>query len=211
MDEKKQLEIFAKKLNFYIYLSGKQQKEIAEELGIKRTTFNSWCTGKILPRLGKLQMLADYFGIEKSDLVEEKTIDANRKSMGYRIPVFGVVAAGIPIEAIESVIDWEEIPDEMAHQGEFFGLKVRGDSMEPKISQGDVLIIRKQESADSGDLVIATVNGTDATCKRLKLVKGGLMLISNNPAYEPMFFTSEEVQTKPVQIIGKVVELRSKF
>ena len=73
------------------------------------------------------------------------------------------------------------------------------------------MIVRKQEDAESGDIIIATVNGTDATCKRLRKYRDGLELISMNPSYEPMFFSAEEVAKKPVRIIGRVVELRAKF
>lgn len=82
-----------------------------------------------------------------------------------RIPVLGNVAAGIPIEAIEDVIDYEEISEELAHTGDFFALKIEGDSMEPRICNGDVVIVRKQNYAESGDLVIVLVNGDSATCK----------------------------------------------
>lgn len=99
----------------------------------------------------------------------------------------------------------------MAKTGEFFGLQIHGDSMEPRMCEGDVVIVRKQEDAESGDIVIAMVNGDDATCKRLRKYRDGIELISNNPSYEPMFFSNQEIQEKPVRIIGKVVELRGKF
>ena len=112
---------------------------------------------------------------------------------------------------IEDVIDTEEIPEELAKTGEFFGLQIHGDSMEPKISQGDIVIVRKQDDAETDNIVIAAVNGTDATCKRLKKYKDGIALISTNPAYEPMYFSNQEIIEKPVRIIGRVVELRAKF
>ena len=130
---------------------------------------------------------------------------------GVTIKVLGRVAAGIPIEAVEDIIDTEEISEAMAKTGEFFGLQIHGDSMEPKFSDGDVVIVRQQTYAESGDIVIATVNGTDATCKRLKKYKEGIALISNNSSYDPMYFSNEEVENKPVRILGKVVELRAKF
>lgn len=83
--------------------------------------------------------------------------------------------------------------------------------MEPKMSEGDIVIVRQQDDAESGEIVIVTVNGTDATCKRLRKYRDGIELISNNPSYEPIFFTNEEIETKPVKIIGRVVELRAKF
>ena len=130
---------------------------------------------------------------------------------GVAINVLGRVAAGIPIEAIEDVIDTEEISEEMAKTGEFFGLQIHGDSMEPKFSDGDVVIVRKQNDAESDDIVIAMVNGDDATCKKLKKYDDGIALISTNPAYDPMYFSKEEIETKPVRILGRVVELRAKF
>ena len=77
--------------------------------------------------------------------------------------------------------------------------------------EGDVVIVRRQDDAESGEIVIATVNGSDATCKRLRKYRDGIELISNNPAYNPMFYSNEDIENKPVRIIGKVVELRGKF
>lgn len=137
--------------------------------------------------------------------------DTLAPSSGVTIPVVGRVAAGIPIEAAEHIIDNEEISPKMAANGEFFGLKIKGNSMEPKISDGDVVIVRKQDDAESGDIVIALINGDEGVCKRLKKYNDSIALISTNPEYDPMIFSKEEVETKPVQIIGKVVELRAKF
>lgn len=133
------------------------------------------------------------------------------KKPGVTINVLGRVAAGTPIEAIENIIDTEEITEEMAATGEFFGLQIHGDSMEPRMCEGDVVIVRQQEDAENGEIVIAMVNGDEATCKRLKKYAGGIMLISNNPKYEPMVFSNEDISDRPVKILGKVVELRGKF
>ena len=137
--------------------------------------------------------------------------DSPKKRKGIVIPVLGRVAAGIPIEAVEEIIDTEEITEEMAKTGTFFGLLIHGDSMIPNICDGDVVIVRQQDDAESGDIVVATVNGTDATCKRLRKYKDGIELIANNPSYEPMDFSNHEIEEKPVRILGKVVELRRKF
>ena len=83
--------------------------------------------------------------------------------------------------------------------------------MEPKFSEGDVVIVKKQNTADTGDIVIALVNGNDATIKKLKYTKEGLYLLPSNPEFEPMFFSKHEVVTLPVTICGVVVELRAKF
>lgn len=212
MTDEEQKKVFSKNLNYYIANSGKQQKEVASDLGISPTTFNTWCVGKIMPRMGKVQSIADYFSIGKSDLIDDKSILlGKRTSKGVVISVLGRVAAGIPIEAVEDIIDTEEIAEELAKTGEFFGLQIKGNSMEPKFSEGDIVIVRQQDDAESGDIVIATINGNDAVCKRLKKYKDSIALISTNPEYDPMIFSSEEIETKPVRIIGRVVELRAKF
>lgn len=132
---------------------------------------------------------------------------------GYiHIPVLGRVAAGIPIDAIEEIIDWEDISADMAAGGaEYFGLQIKGDSMEPKISDGDIVIVRKQPDVDSGEIAVVLVNGDDATVKRVKKSAAGITLISNNPAYDPMFYSNEDIEKLPVAILGRVVELRAKI
>lgn len=133
------------------------------------------------------------------------------KKHGHIINILDRVAAGVPVEAVEDIIDTEEITEEMAKTGSFFGLQIRGDSMEPRICDGDVVIVRQQNDAKSGDIVITMINGDDATCRRLRKYRDGIELISNNPSYEPVFFSNQDIQEKPVKIIGKVVELRGKF
>ena len=131
---------------------------------------------------------------------------------GYiRVPVLGRVAAGIPIDAIEEIIDWEDISTAAAGDGEYFGLQIKGHSMEPKISDGDVVIVRRQPDVDSGDIAVVLVNGDDATVKKVKKSPQGVTLIPSNPAYEPMYYTNAEIESLPVQILGRVVELRAKF
>lgn len=172
----------------------------------------------IAPTLPSITKIACGMGIELDELL--KLIDGNQPitlpakrnhKKGFTIKVLGRVAAGIPIEAVEDIIDTEEIAEELAKTGEFFGLQIHGDSMEPRMCEGDVVIVRQQDDAESGDIVIAMINGDDATCKRLRKYRDGIELISNNPSYEPMFFSNEEIASKPVKIIGRVIELRGKF
>ena len=99
----------------------------------------------------------------------------------------------------------------MAKTGDFFALRIAGTSMEPKFSEGDVVIVRKQDSVESGEIAVVLVNGDDATCKKVLIHDNGLSLVSLNSSYAPMFFTDKEVLTLPVQILGRVVELRAKF
>ena len=201
-------EIMAKNIKYQMDKNGMRPTDICGTLKIPMPTFSDWINAKTYPRIDKIELMANYFGIEKSDLVEDKSA---RIKKGITINVLGRVAAGIPIEAVEEIIDTEEITEEMARTGNFFGLKIKGDSMIPNICDGDVVIVRQQDDAENGEIVIATVNGTDATCKRLRKYKGGIELIANNPTYEPLEFSNEEILEKPVRIIGKVVELRRKF
>ncbi|MCI8749593.1 MAG: repressor LexA [Lachnospiraceae bacterium] len=201
-------EIMAKNIKYYMSRNNIRPTDICGTLKFPMATFSDWINAKTYPRIDKIELMANYFGIEKSDLVEEKRV---RIKKGVTINVLGRVAAGIPLEAIENIIDTEEITEELAKTGNFFGLQIHGDSMIPNICDGDIVIVRQQEDAENGEIVIATVNGTDATCKRLRKYKGGIELIANNPTYEPLDFSNKEIIEKPVKIIGKVIELRRKF
>lgn len=211
MSEQEFNAIFSKKLKFYIHKNDMTQAELAKRLGVSAQSVTSWCKGDKSPRMDKVDAMCRIFNCRRSDLMEDSSEAKPSRSTGVVIPVLGRVAAGIPITAAEYVIDTEEISQAMAADGEYFGLQIKGDSMEPKISNGDVVIVRKQSDADDGDLVIALVNGNDAVCKRLKKYAEGIALLSTNPGYEPMYFSEKEIVEKPVEIIGKVKELRAKF
>lgn len=208
MDDKEQKKIFSS--NLLYYLGDTPQIDVAKAIGVSPQTFNTWVKGIALPRMGKVQLLADYFKIQKSDLIDERVVPKPSSTpltgTCIRIPVLGRVAAGAPIEAIEEIIDYEEIDDQLAAIGDLFGLKIKGDSMTPRICDGDVVVVHKQPTAESGEVVIATVNGDDAICKRLMIYGSAVLLRSNNPAYEDIDVTGRE----DFRIIGKVVELRGK-
>lgn len=196
-------------------LKGYSQEYVASKLGYKSfTTIQKWESGVSEPPVKKLQELSKLFGVDMDDMNNKQLSSSAisiRNRNGVQINVLGRVAAGIPIDAVEEIIDTEEIPEEMARTGDFFGLQIHGDSMEPRMCEGDVVIVRQQDDADSGDIVIALVNGHDATCKRLVKYAGGISLISLNSKYEPMMYSNEDIEELPVKIIGKVVELRGKF
>lgn len=203
--------IMASNIRYYMKLNNKTRSDICDALGFSYTTFSDWYNGKKYPRIDKIEMLANYFGIDKADLVEER-LRYNQKSRGVRIPVLGRVIAGIPIEAIEEIIDYEEITEQMARTGDFFALQIKGDSMEPQMSENDVVIVRKQEDLDSGQIGIVLVNGDEATVKKVVKKENGIMLIPfNSDKYEPWFYDQFDIETKPVKIIGRVVELRKKY
>lgn len=191
---------------------GMSVDDLAEKLGKNRSTIYRYENGDIesLP-IDILEPIAKALHTTPAHLMEWDKEDQKPKKIGVKIPVLGDVAAGIPISAVENVIGTEEITRDMAMTGEYFGLRIKGDSMAPRIQDGDVVIVRVQPDANSGDVVIVKVNGDSATCKRLKKYAEGIGLISFNPAYEPMNFTDQECIELPVTIIGKVVENRQKF
>lgn len=196
---------------------GYSQEELAKALGYKSyTTITKWESGVSEPTLKMTNEIARFFNVSVNDLCytrlnapSKNAKTANRK--GIAINVYGRVAAGIPLEMIEDIIDTEEIPEELARTGEFFGLKIKGDSMTPTICDGDVVIVRCQDDAETGDIVIATINGDEATCKRLRKYKDGIELMSINPSYDTFEFNNKEILEKPVKILGRVVESRRKF
>lgn len=201
--------IMAENITYYMNKHQKTRNDMCEALGVKYTTFTDWVKGNSYPRIDKIELMANYFGISKADLVEKRNSTSTKN--GVTINVLGRVAAGIPIDCVEEIIDTEEITQDMASTGEFFGLQIHGDSMEPRMKDGDVVIVRQQDDAETDNIVIAVVNGNEATCKRLKKYAEGIALISTNPSYEPMYFSNKEIAEKPVRIIGVVKELRAKF
>lgn len=191
--------------------AGFSQKQVALSLGVSAPTVSEWESGKKNPNAANLQKLSALYGVTTDYLLERSATEPKSKFKGVRIPVLGSVPAGIPMEAIEDIVDYEEIDEALAATGEFFGLRIRGDSMEPRMVEGDVVIVRLQDDVDSGDTAIVLVNGNEATCKKIKKTPDGVMLIPTNPAHEPWFYSNEEIQTLPVRILGKVVELRAKY
>lgn len=186
------------------------KSKMLEDLSLSVNSFSNWRNRGTIPGGDTLQKIADYFGVSV-DYLLGKTDTKTKKPTGVKIPVLGRVAAGIPIEAITDVEDWEEIPADMAKTGEFAALRIRGDSMSPRMEDGDVVIVRIQEDCNSGDIAVVMINGCDATCKRLVKTTDGIRLESFNPAYKPMTFTNQEVLELPVRLFGVVVELRAKF
>lgn len=189
------------------------QAQVASKIGLSQNQYSNWETGKSAADPEALLKLAQIFEVTVSYLVGEDEVIKLRQSLtACRIPVVGTVAAGIPIDAIEDIVDWEEIPNAMAKTGEFFGLRVKGSSMEPRISEGDTVIVRRQHDVESGEVAIIIVNGDEGTCKKvLKHANGSITLVSLNPAFEPRYLTPQEIEELPVTIVGKVVELRGKF
>ena len=287
-------EIFSRNLKHYMSLSNKTRNDICKDLNFSYTTFTSWYNGDFYPRIDKIEMLANYFNIEKSDLIEEhnniatefdkqfkicgqrlfelrtqfgltieelskktnistillqryeKGIVAKMKQttisdladfynvnpvwlMGYdvpmekdiktdnlgnpviEIPLLGIVKAGYDYLAQENWIGTVDIDKKIAKSGDFFALKVHGDSMYPVLVEDDIVIVKKQEDFENGDIVVAIVNGDEATIKKGKKTENSILLQPLNTSYEPLIFTKEEMKTIPVTIVGIVKQLKREF
>lgn len=189
---------------------GYSQKDLASQLFVTQQAVGKWERGEATPNPETVLKIAKILGITTDQLLGDTATPAS--TGGTWVPVLGDVAAGIPIEAVENIVDYEEIDSSMASTGEFFGLRIKGSSMEPRIRDGDVVIVRRQEDAETSDTAVILVNGDSATVKRIKKEPdGSLWLLPNNPAYDPQHYSPAEIATLPVRIIGKVVELRGKF
>ena len=179
------------------------------ENGIRRVT------PALLKNLATLYNV-DYLDLyEKAgyiDLIEDdKKSKIDSKPKGMRIPVLGSIPAGIPMEMIEDIVDWEDISEEMLKGGkQYFALKIKGDSMFPEYLNGDVIIVLKQDDCESGQDCVVAVNGDDATFKRVFKADNGITLQPLNNSYMPMFYSNDDVLNKPVKILGVVKEIRRK-
>lgn len=186
---------------------GLSQTDLAKLLGVSKQSISMYELGKREPDFVTEERIADILGVDLDTL---RGRDSSGKD-SVKLKVLGRVAAGIPMEMITDIVDEEEISAQMARVGEYFALRIKGTSMEPVINDGDNVIVKKQPDVDSGDIAIVAVNGEDATCKVVKKTAAGVVLMPKNPSFEPLFFTNEEAVSKPVTILGKVVELRRKL
>lgn len=191
------------------------QAELGKALEISPSAIGMYEQGRRTPDIPTLKKIASYFNVSLDYLLGNSPAKAAQQQSagrGVRIPVLGRVVAGIPLDAIEEIIDYEEIPKSMAATGEFFALQVKGDSMLPTLKDGDVVIVKKQPTVDSGDIAIVLVNGNEATIKEIKESPAGITLIGHNVAvFTPHFYSNKEIEELPVRVIGKAVEVRRKL
>lgn len=182
--------------------SGISQAELGRKLSVRQSTVAMWEAGKNNPNHETLLKIAGFFGVTAGELCGERE--------SFRVPVLGRVAAGPPIYADENIIGYEEISPSVGATGEFFALRIHGDSMEPRMREGDTVIVRRQPSVENGEIAIVLV-GEEATCKKFYRHSDGISLVSLNPQYEPMFFSVKELGDTNIEILGRVCELRAKF
>lgn len=185
--------------------AGMTPSEVVRELNIAAGSVTKWKQGT-LPSKRSLDKLADYFSVEPEMLFSPRA--------SVRIAVRGDVAAGQPIEALTNIEDYEEIPASWLLTGDYAALRIHGDSMQPRMMAGDVVIVRVQPTAENGDIVVVLLDEDGearATCKKFSRDANGVTLSSFNPDYAPMHFSNEQLKKTPLRMFGRVVELRAKF
>lgn len=192
---------------------GMLQKELAIQLGVSQPTVSDWEHGKKDPTEENAKKIGEIFNCDWRVVLCRKPLHEKAESSNaIRVPVLGYIPAGIPIEAIEDVLDWEEVPADWGLGGkEYFALKVNGNSMLPDYRNGDVVIFKRQDTCESGQDCAVMVNGDDATFKRVKWSPKGVMLQALNPDYDSYVYTSDEWQDNNGRILGVVAELRRKY
>ena len=194
--------IFAKNLNSIMEECDRTPSDIVNLLGVSKSTVSSWRNGEKMPRMDKIEALANYFGCLKSDLIEQKSLRAPEVTEDTVIfPVIGEIAAGYDYPAYE---DWSgdtvEKPKAYLHgrsRDDFFVLSVKGDSMYPQYMDGDKVLILKQSTMNrSGEIGAIIYDGDMATLKKIEYVDGEdwVKLIPINPEYTPKTIRNEDLE-----------------
>jgi len=207
-------EVFAKNLNYFMRANSVDRNKIAEVTDVKYSTVADWCNGNYYPRIDKIELLADFFGISKADLIENHTWDktnrlATMEKKVVRVPLLGKIPAGMPFEAIEDdyTIDYEEVPaDWIKGNKKYFALKIEGNSMEPEYKNGDTVVFLKTTEFNSGQDCCVSINGNDATFKRVTKKENGIMLtplnLENDTGFLPRIYSMEEINELQIKILG---------
>lgn len=197
--------IFANNVNRLLDKSGLDRYQLSDEIDVKYTTLSKWLSGDTFPRSDALDKIADFFGLTSDQLLKS---DSDSSGKSVRINVYGSIPAGVPLEAVQMIEDWEEIPYEDTLGGkEFFALKIKGDSMYPEYLEGDTVICLLQPTFESGQDCVVIVNSYDATLKRCYHTDKGIQLRPLNQAYPPVTYGEGD---EDVYILGVVKEIRRK-
>ena len=172
--------------------------DIANLVGVNRGTVSRWCTGEITSvRYDTAEKLSQYVGVDVNAMLRDE------RAKYYR-PVVGTVKAGYGLDAEELIEGYEEVSRKEYDQGDFF-LRVSGDSMiNARICDGDLLYVKKCNTIENGAIAVVLI-GNEATVKRVYFKDNLVILEAANPLYETHFYTPQEVEELPVQIIGKVI------
>lgn len=193
-------EIMSRNLKYYVNRMHKGRKQICNDLGISYSTFTEWYNGKKYPRIDKIELMSNYFGIQKSDLIEEHKASNIIPTTGI-VPILGTIPAGVPVLAAENIEGY--MPTMVKNSEEYFALRVHGESMiNAGIPNGSLVLIHQQPCAENGQIVACRVNGDEATLKRFKQVKDKVVLMPENPDFQPIIVNCSDFNSGYAEIIG---------
>lgn len=211
------IDTFSNRLQKALNLSNMKQVDLVERTGLDKTLINKYLAGIMKAKQDKLTILAQVLNVNEVWLMGyDIPMDRNIKldDLGnpiVQIPLLGVVKAGYNYLAEENWIGTIDVDKKLAENSELFALKVKGDSMSPTLIEDDIVIIKKQDDFENGDIVVAIINGEEATIKKGKKSEAGILLQPLNSNYEPLIFTYDEMKTIPVTIVGIVKQLKREF
>lgn len=182
-------------------------EEVGEAVGVSKTTVLRWESGEIKNlRRDKIYKLAQILGVEPSILMGWKNDSENIVQITGAVPVVGKIAAGAPILAQENIVDY--LPVTVRHPEEYFALIVRGDSMiNAGIPDGSQVLVHIQDYAENGQIVACRVNGDEATLKRFRQTGSTVLLMPENPNYEPIIVPADDFSTGQAEILGVVKQV----
>ena len=193
--------------------------ELSEKTGIPKSSLSEYIKGKYEAKQKGIYKLAKALDVSEGwlmglDVPMERTSDVLKTPLSdlqqTEIPVLGIVKAGYDYLANENRIGRVYLDFTPSDPENYYALQVTGDSMEPLFSDGDIAIVHKQDTFESGNTCIVLINGDEATVKKVVKMDDGIDLIAMNPYYPVRHFTKNEMNEIPVQVIGKVVEARKK-
>ncbi len=186
------------------------QMQLAKIMGVSTSTVAMWETGRRKPDYHTIAKLREYFAVGFEELLGVAKSPLILPEEDVEIPVAGYVKGGRPSTGEADILGTRLINRQLAAGGEIFALEIKGDSMEPKMSEGDIVIVRRGSAVASGRTAVVMVAG-ETTVKKIIVRETGLTLVPTNPKYLPMHYTPYECETLPVTIVGKVVELRCRY
>lgn len=215
------IESFANRLQKAMNYANMKQVDLVNKTGLDKTLINKYLAGIMKAKQDKLTILADALNVNEVwlmgyDVPMERNLNAyNVDELGNSvipIPILGTVKAGYDYLAQENWIGTIDVETSLVGNGEdYFALKVHGNSMSPSLIENDIVIVKKQNDFENGNIVVAIINGNEATIKRGKKSETGILLQPLNTAYEPLIFTNEEIKNIPVLIVGVVKQLKREY
>ena len=176
--------------------------QMSQEIGIGRGTINNYEVGRTEPNIANLEKLSNYFGVSIDKLlgIKDEETEIQPIDSWKNIPIIGNIACGSPILANENIDGFQAIPSNLVPQDNVFGLKCKGDSMEPTIKNGALVIIHQQPTIEDNEIAAVLINDS-ATLKRVKHVDNTILLLPDNQKYSPIVLDKNDDN----RILGKMI------